>query len=76
MQKAETTGSDPLKYPSRFGMAAVEFGYITPEQLREAMIEQLDINLGTGVHRLIGEILHTRGWMTLEQIEATLEKME
>jgi hypothetical protein len=28
------------------------------------------------VHRLIGEILHEKGWMTLEQINETLEKME
>lgn len=72
----ETNETDPLKYPSRFGMAAVKRGFITPEQLREAMIEQLDVNLETKVHRLIGEILHEKGWMTLGQIEETLERME
>lgn len=67
---------DPMKYPSRFGMAAVGLGFITPEQLREAMVEQLDFNFETKVHRLIGEILHEKGWMTLEQIKETLEQMD
>lgn len=68
--------TDPLKYPSRFGMAAVGLGFITPEQLREAMVEQLDVNIETNVHRLIGEILFEKGWMTLEQIKETLEQMD
>lgn len=72
----EATETDSLSYPSRFGMAAVKLGFITAEQLREAMVEQLDINIETKVHRLIGEILHSRGWMTVEQIEETLESME
>lgn len=72
----ESNSSNPLKYPSRFGIAAVKLGFITAEQLREAMVEQLDVNLSTKVHRLIGEILHEKGWMTLEQIKETLEKME
>jgi hypothetical protein len=76
MQETGTTDSDPLKYPSRFGIAAVRLGFISPEQLREAMIEQLDTNLDTKVHRLIGEILHNKGWMTLEQIEETLKSMD
>ena len=73
MQKAER---DPMKYPSRFGIAAVKLGYISPGQLREAMREQLDINIETGVHRLIGEILHEKGWMNVEQVRSTLAKME
>jgi hypothetical protein len=40
------------------------------------MIDQLDANLKTNIHPLIGEILHSKGWMTLEQIEKTLESME
>lgn len=72
----ESNQAGSLKYPSRFGMAAVKRGVITQEQLRESMLEQLDINLDTGVHRLIGEILHEKGWMTLEQIEDTLENMD
>ncbi|HKJ04632.1 MAG TPA: hypothetical protein VJ974_03460 [Geopsychrobacteraceae bacterium] len=76
MQKIESVSSNPTMYPSRFGLAAVSLGFITPEQLREAMLEQLNTNLETNVHRLIGEILHEKGWMTLEQVETTLEKME
>jgi len=76
MQKTESSDSNQTMYPSRFGLAAVSLGFITPEQLREAMLEQLDINLDTNVHRLIGEILHEKGWMTLEQVKVTLDKME
>jgi len=76
MQKTEPTDSDRLKYPSRFGLAAVKLGFITPQQLREAMIEQLDADINTKVHRLIGEILHSKGWMTLEQVEETLKNMD
>ncbi|PLX88517.1 MAG: hypothetical protein C0619_12505 [Desulfuromonas sp.] len=72
----ESNHADFLKYPSRFGMAAVKLGFVTQEQLRAAMLEQLAINLDTGVHRLIGEILHEKGWMTLEQVEKTLENMD
>jgi hypothetical protein len=68
--------TDLLKYPSRFGMAAVKLGFVTQEQLREAMLEQLDVNFDTKVHRLIGEILHEKGWMTREQVLRTLEEME
>jgi hypothetical protein len=76
MHKTATTDSVPVKYPSRFGIAAVKLGFITQEQLHEAMIDQLDANLKTNIHPLIGEILHSKGWMTLEQIEKTLESME
>ncbi|MDT8419448.1 MAG: hypothetical protein RQ754_03370 [Desulfuromonadales bacterium] len=72
----ESKQADILKYPSRFGMAAVKLGFVSQDQLREAMLEQLDINLDTGVHRLIGEILHEKGWMTLEQVKSTLENMD
>jgi len=76
MSMTGTTDPTPLKYPSRFGLTAVRLGFITPDQLRKAMIEQLDADINTKVHRLIGEILHTRGWMTLEQIEETLKQMD
>jgi len=76
MQKTEPTDSARFKYPSRFGIAAVKLGFITADQLREAMLEQLGTELDNQVHRLIGEILHARGWMTLEQVEETLKNME
>ena len=76
MTKTGNTDTSALKYPSRFGVAAVRLGFITPDQLREAMLEQLDTDLDTKVHRLIGEILHDRGWMTLEQVEETLKEMD
>jgi len=67
--------TDLLKYPSRFGVAAVKLGFITQGQLREAMLEQLDVNFETKVHRLIGEILHEKGWMTQEQVLRTLDEI-
>lgn len=70
------TETDLLKYPSRFGMAAIKLGFITQDQLREAMLEQLNVNFDTKIHRLIGEILHEKGWMTQEQVLRTLEEMD
>ena len=62
------------EYPPRFGMVAVRLGFITPGQLREAMIEQLNDDVGGLAHHPLGSILVAKGWMTEEQIEKTLNK--
>lgn len=63
------------KYCPRFGMISVEKGFITPEQLKEALAEQLDDNLANSPHRLIGRILLEKGWMTPKQIEIILNEL-
>jgi hypothetical protein len=72
--------SRPQDLPSaaslpRFGKLAVDFGYITPQQLREALLEQLDDDLAERPHRAVGTILLDRGWMTLRQVETVLDRL-
>lgn len=59
-------------YCRRFAAIAVEKGYITPEQAKEALTEQVDDDLHNRPHRLIGRILLDRGWMSPEQIDSVL----
>ena len=61
---------------ARFGIIAVKLGYITPTQLRQAMILQLDDDMEGRPHRLLGTILYDLGWMTSEQLERALEKTQ
>lgn len=60
------------KYCPRFGRLAVEKGYITTEQLKEALSEQIDDNVSSKPHRVIGTILFEKGLLTSAQLEETL----
>lgn len=57
----------------RFGEVAIELGYITPEQLKEALTEQTNDDIASKPHRLIGTILFEKGWLTNKQIDIVLE---
>lgn len=63
-----------VEYCRRFGQVAVEREFITPEQLKEALIEQVDDDLNKRRHRLLGDILFERNWMTANQIVAVLDE--
>jgi len=63
-----------VEYCRRFGQVAVERGFITPEQLREALTEQVDDDLTNRQHRLLGDILFEKNWMTAKQIESVLNE--
>lgn len=57
------------KYCPRFGMVAIEMGFITEQQLIEALGRQVyEEFLGFG-HRLVGTILFDQGWMSSEEID-------
>ena len=60
---------------NRFGSTAVKLGYITSEQLIEALTIQVQENVNDGRHRLIGSILREQGYMNIEQIDAVLKAM-
>ena len=64
------------KLDKRFGVTAVEKGFITSEQLFEAMKIQIAEDLKPIGHRLLGEILLDEGHITTEQINEVLEAME
>ena len=62
-----------IEYAIRFGQIAIWKGYITEQQLEEALDEQISHNLINDNHKLIGEILLGKGWMTQDQIAIVLE---
>jgi hypothetical protein len=57
-------------------MIAVSKGYVTADQLKEALTEQADDNISDRPHRLIGRIFFERGWITDEQIDLVLNELE
>ena len=50
-------------------------GFITLEQLKEAINEQIDDDLANRQHRFIGEILFAKEWITREQIDIILDEL-
>ncbi|MDH4027939.1 MAG: hypothetical protein OEU95_03815 [Nitrospirota bacterium] len=63
------------KYCPRFGVLAVELGYVTPDQVKTALSEQIDDNMAGRPHRLLGRILLDKGWMTPRQIDVVLDEL-
>jgi hypothetical protein len=59
----------------RFGMIAVKRGMIAREQLREALLEQIEDDLDEKPHRLLGEILLEKDWVNGDQIERVLKEL-
>ncbi len=53
---------------SRFGKVAVYMEFITAEQLKETIAEQVEEDLADKPHRLIGRILFEHGWIIRNQI--------
>lgn len=63
------------KYCPRFAQIAVELNFVSPEQVKEALAEQLDDNLANRPHRLVGRILLEKNWMKPEQLEIVLNEL-
>ena len=59
----------------RFGTIAVEKGYITIDQLMDALDVQVREDLSGIKHRLIGKILYDLGFLTIDQIQRVLASM-
>ncbi len=59
----------------RFGAVAIDMGFISLEQLFEAMKIQIKENTEGVEHRLIGQILWEKGYMSTEQINDVLKSM-
>jgi hypothetical protein len=58
-----------------FGTIAVAQKYITPEQVQNAIEEQLEDYITGMPHRFLGEILMENYLFTEEQVESILEEM-
>jgi len=52
-----------VEFSERFGRVAVNRGYITPDQLKEALAEQVDDDLADRPHRLLGKIFFEKNQM-------------
>jgi hypothetical protein len=63
------------KLDKRFGAVAIEKGFITLENLIEAMKIQIFENLQGIDHRLIGQVLWEEGYIKTEQINEVLKSM-
>jgi len=59
----------------RFGVVAVQKGFITPDQLFKALKVQVQDDLEQGDHRLLGEILQGEGVMTWTQVGEVLQTL-
>ena len=58
-----------------FGSVAIEKGFVTLENLYDAMKIQIRENLDGSDHRLIGQILWEEGYIEIEQINEVLKTM-
>lgn len=65
----------PKKFWPRFGMLAVEMGFVTVEQVREAMGEQVNDDFAGRPRRLLGDILVQRDWMTPREVNVVLKEL-
>ena len=63
------------KFDKRFGIVAVKRGFISQEQLLEALKAQLAEDLKGIKHRLIGQILQAKNYLTLSQTDEVLMEM-
>lgn len=60
----------------RFGIVAVEKGFVTIEQVTHALEVQVKEDIALGMHRRIGMILLEQGHITLMQIDEVLNELE
>ncbi len=65
-----------VPYDIQFGQITVKLKFITEEQLKDALYEQIKDDISHRPHRFLGEILVAKGWMTYEQVEIALDKQQ
>jgi hypothetical protein len=57
----------------RFGMVAIEKGYVTAEQVMKALEVQIKEDQSEGSHSWIGKILLDNGFITQAQLDDVLQ---
>ncbi len=60
----------------RFGKVAVDMGFITIDQMLNAIEVQVRENIAFGTHRKIGMILLEEGHITMDQINEVLKVLD
>lgn len=68
-------GEGRHEYYPRSGHLAVMLGFITLEQLKAAMNQQIDDDLRNRPHRFLGEILLDEGWITYDELNIILDEL-
>ncbi len=63
------------QYTPLFGKIAVDMGFVTAEQLTDALAEQAEDSLSNRPHRFIGSILFEHGWITKDQIDFVVRRL-
>jgi len=63
------------KYCPRFGQTAVASGFISGAQLEQALACQVHEELQGKEHRLLGQILFEKEWMSAAQIDQVLTQL-
>ncbi|MBN1104677.1 MAG: hypothetical protein JXL84_14765 [Deltaproteobacteria bacterium] len=58
----------------RFGMIAIEKGFITKEQLADGLREQVDEEVERGTHSFIGAILLAKKAIDAQQLRLVVEQ--
>lgn len=62
-------------YEKRFGLIAIEKGFISPDQLVDALRIQVNEDIKHGTHRKTGEILLDLDIMNANQVEEVVKTM-
>jgi hypothetical protein len=78
MEHRKRRRSDRQRSPElcrRFGVISVRKGFVTLEQVKAAIAEQIDDDVHGREHRPIGAILFDKYWITESQIEEVLREM-
>lgn len=72
---SKNQGFEVMKHCERFATIAVTRGFVTAEQAKAALLEQLESDLAKQRHKLIGSILFEKGWITVGQIDTVLNEL-
>jgi len=66
-----------LKLSNKFGQVAIEMGFVTPDQVRQVLADQVSMDAARRLRppKTIGEIFSEKGWMTQKQIRMVLIKI-
>lgn len=59
----------------RFGAIAVQKGFVSVEQVKKAMADQIEDDMNGREHRLLGTILYDNGAISESQIEMVLVEL-
>jgi len=75
LKRRKTDATVTGEHCRRFGAIAVQKGFVSLEEIKAAMAEQIDDNVNGSEHRLLGAILYDNGFITENQVDKVLEEL-